>query len=344
MRTWERDRRLQEDRALTARVNVEFRLFGPFRDAAGTNQLAVETDANTYRELLGELEGRHPELEGELLDAEGTDLAGDTVVTKNGTDVRHLDGLETPVEDGDVVRAVPSVYGGSDTTSVHILLYDGFDELDAIGPYEVFDYAREFGVGIDPSYRTLEPVEQVTASHGTRILPDGTLPEPGASDAPDLLVVPGGGWSSRDGEASAWVEAQRGDVPRALSAHHRAGARVAGVCTGGLLLATAGLTDDRPAVTHASALEELRETGADVRDARVVDDGDLLTAGGVTSGLDLALYLVERIADPDVADTDVADPDVADRIATVIEYDRRFDVVRTAGTDATGGRDESEFD
>ena len=313
-------------------MNVECRLFGPFRDVAGTKEFGVETDANTYRELLEELEHGRPDLEGELLAVGGRDLAGDTVVTKNGTDVRHLGGLETPVENGDVVRAVPSVYGGNDATVVHLLLYDGFDELDAIGPYEVFDYAREFGAGIDPSYRTLEPTGQVTASHGTRIVPDGTLPEPDDPDAPDLLVVPGGSWNARDKEASAWVQAQRGDIPRALSAHHRAGARVAGVCTGAMLLAAAGLTDDRPAVTHKSALTELRETGADVREARIVDDGDLLTAGGVTSGLDLALHLVERIAGRDVAD----------RIGTVIEYDRRFDVVRTDGTDATDGRDGGE--
>ena len=308
---------------LTVRVNVEFRLFGPFREAAGRKQFAVETDANTYRDLLEELEGRVPELAGDLVDDEGTDLVGDTVVTKNGTDVRHLDGLETTVEDGDVVRAVPSVYGGTEETTVHILLYDGFDELDAIGPYEVFDYAREYGADLDTSYRTLEPTAQVTASHGTRVVPDGRLPDPADPDSPDLLVVPGGGWNARDQDASAWVQAQRGDVPRALSAHHEAGARLAGVCTGAMLIATAGLTDGRPAVTHGSALAELRETGADVREARVVDDGDLLTAGGVTSGLDLALHLVERIAGRDVAD----------RVATVIEYDRRFDVVRTDRAD-----------
>ncbi|MEF8779657.1 MAG: DJ-1/PfpI family protein [Haloferacaceae archaeon] len=200
--------------------------------------------------------------------------------------------------------------------AVHVLLYDGFDELDAIGPYEVFAYAREFGAGIDPSYRTLGIREQVPASHGTRVAPDGELPDPAAPDAPDLLVVPGGGWNARDAEASAWAEARRGEVPRAVAAHHRGGATVAGVCTGTMLLATAGVTDGRPAVTHASALDDLRETGADVRDARAVDDGDLLTAGGVTSGLDLALHVVER----------ELGSDLADRIATVVEYDRRFDV------------------
>jgi len=145
---------------------------------------------------------------------------------------------------------------------------------------------------------------------------DGVLPEPDGDAAPDLLLVPGGGWSARDGDASAWTEAQKGDIPRALAAHHAAGTRVASVCTGSMLLAEAGVTDGRRAVTHAAAIEELRESGAEVVDARVVDDGDLFTAGGVTSGLDLALYLVER----------EFGAEVADRVATVIEYERRYEV------------------
>ena len=203
---------------------------------------------------------------------------------------------------------------------VAILLYDGFDELDAVGPYEVFDNAGRFGGNISVSYVTLEPRDPVTASHGTRIVPDGVLPDPDAPDAPDLLLVPGGGWNDRDEEASAWAEAQRGDVPGTLAAYADAGRRLAGVCTGGMLLAEAGVTDGRPAVTHAGALDELRATDAEVIDARVVDDGDLTTAGGVTSGIDLALHLVER----------EAGPEVADRIATVMEYERRGEVVGPA--------------
>jgi transcriptional regulator GlxA family with amidase domain len=147
---------------------------------------------------------------------------------------------------------------------------------------------------------------------------DGVLPDPVDDEAPDLLVVPGGGWTARDEDASAWAEAQRGDVPRALAEYHDAGVRIAAVCTGAMLLAEAGITDGRCAVTHASAIPELRESGATVADARVVDDGDILTAGGVTSGLDLALYLVER----------EFGEDVADRVATVIEYERRYDIAR----------------
>ncbi|GAB3423283.1 DJ-1/PfpI family protein [Haloparvum alkalitolerans] len=209
---------------------------------------------------------------------------------------------------------------------VQVLLYDGFDELDGIGPYEVFDYAGEYTDGaVEVSYVTLEERETVTASHGTEVGVDGTLVDPEAvaagsdeasADAPDLLVVPGGGWTARDEAASAWAEAQKGDIPAALAALHEAGVRIASVCTGSMLLAEGGVTDGRRAVTHASAVEELRESGAEVVDARVVDDGDLLTAGGVTSGLDLALYVVET----------AFDAELADRIATVIEYERRYEV------------------
>ena len=213
--------------------------------------------------------------------------------------------------------------------NVDILLYDGFDELDGIGPYEVFDYALGFaaeeaaaedtgdgGRSGRVRYVTLDERDRVTASHGTRVGVDGTLPDADAADAPDLLVVPGGGWSARDEEASAWAEARKGDVPRALAAHHESGTRIASVCTGSMLLAEAGVTDGRRAVTHASAIEELRESGAEVVDARVVDDGDLLSAGGVTSGIDLALYVVER----EFGEA------VADRVATVIEYERRYEI------------------
>jgi len=181
---------------------------------------------------------------------------------------------------------------------VDILLYDGFDELDGIGPYEVFDYALEYAGDDDRTvgrvrYVALDEREAVTASHGTRVGIDGTLPEPDDEAAPDLLVVPGGGWNARDEEASAWAEAQKGAIPRMLTAYHAAGTRIASVCTGSMLLAEAGVTKGRRAVTHAAAVDELRESGAEVVEARVVDDGNLLTAGGVTSGLDLALYLVE---------------------------------------------------
>jgi transcriptional regulator GlxA family with amidase domain len=196
---------------------------------------------------------------------------------------------------------------------IAIVVYDGFDELDAIGPYEVFENAARAGADCTTSLRTIDAVEVVEASHGLRVEPDGRL----ADAEPDLLVVPGGGWNDR-GAAGAWAEAERGAIPDAVAAAHDAGATVAGVCTGGMLLARAGVTDGRPAVTHAGALEDLRATPAEVVEARVVDDDDVLTAGGVTSGLDLAVHLVER---------EFGD-DVAEQVRTEMEYESRGSVYK----------------
>jgi transcriptional regulator GlxA family with amidase domain len=195
---------------------------------------------------------------------------------------------------------------------VAVLCYDGFDELDAVGPYEVFAEATSRGADLPVRLLTVDDRDRVTAAHGLRVEPDGRLPAPDAADAPGLVVVPGGGWNDR-GAAGAWAEAERGAVPDAVAAHHAAGAVVAAVCTGGMLLSRAGLLDGRPATTHHGALADLRETAADVREDRVVDDGDVLTAGGITSGLDLALHLVER----------EAGAALADEVAANMEYERR---------------------
>jgi transcriptional regulator GlxA family with amidase domain len=181
---------------------------------------------------------------------------------------------------------------------VAILLYDGFDELDAIAPFEVFANAADAGADCTVSLRTLDDDLQVTASHGLRVEADGTLD---ALDTnPDLLVVPGGGWNDRS-SAGAWTEAERGTIPDRVASLHADGVALAAVCTGGMLLAHAGVLDGRPATTHHSARDDLRATDAAVVDARVVDDGDVVTAGGVTSGLDLAFHLVEREFGSDVA-------------------------------------------
>ena len=101
--------------AVYAGMEVECRFFGPFRDAVDDDRTVLDVDLDTYGELLTLLEARYPGLSGRLLDEDGDGFAGSTVVTRNGTDLRHLDGLETAVEEGDVVRAVPSVYGGRGT-------------------------------------------------------------------------------------------------------------------------------------------------------------------------------------------------------------------------------------
>src|SRR5262249_51398738 len=92
----------------------------------------------------------------------------------------------------------------------------------------------------------------------------------------------------------AWAEAERGDILSTIREFHSAGVTLAAVCTGALLLARAGLLKDRHATTNHRAIEELKALGARVIKARVVDDGDIVTAGGITSSLDMSLWLVER--------------------------------------------------
>lgn len=185
---------------------------------------------------------------------------------------------------------------------IAIVVFEGFDELDALGPYEVFRNA-----GLDARLVTREPAERVTGSHGVAIEAQGTL-----DGSDDLVVVPGGGWNDR-AERGAWGEARRAELPRALARLHEEGAGLASVCTGGMLLAAAGLLRGRPATTHHAALDELRESGAEVRQERVVDDGEIVTAGGVTSGIDLALWIVER----------ELGREAADRVAAEMEHPRR---------------------
>jgi transcriptional regulator GlxA family with amidase domain len=176
-----------------------------------------------------------------------------------------------------------------------ILIFDGFDELDAFGPYEVLAEG-----GFDVALVTHPAADRIVTARGAIVVPDREL-----SDRAELLVVPGGGWTKRPPKG-AWAEVQRGVLPSVIAQRHAAGARIASVCTGAFLVAAAGLLEGRPAVTHWNDVDDLESMGIRViRDARVVDDGDIVTAGGVTSGLDLALWIVEQEKGREVAD-DVA--------------------------------------
>jgi transcriptional regulator GlxA family with amidase domain len=195
---------------------------------------------------------------------------------------------------------------------VEILVFDGFDDLDGLAPLRVLRGAATIGAPFDVALVTLEPATEVTTSSGLRVVPDGVL-----GDTVDVLVVPGGGWATR-AERGAWAEYRQGAIPDAIARLHRAGTVVATVCTGGMLAARAGITDGRPATTHHMAIDELRASGAEIVHARVIDDGDLVSSGGVTSGIDLALWLIERFAGPELAA----------RIEGNLEYERRGTVWR----------------
>ncbi|AGB24263.1 transcriptional regulator containing an amidase domain and an AraC-type DNA-binding HTH domain [Mycobacterium sp. JS623] len=187
-----------------------------------------------------------------------------------------------------------------------IVLFDGFDPLDAIAPFEVLAAgSEEVGGDLDVELVSAEgprPVVSGTrsmvlnataqldpAKPGYVIVPGASGPIDGDPDEIDTIPV----LLARFGETAA--------VPLIQKAIANPDVTVATVCGGSLALAMAGLLEGRHAVTHHLGMDVLEATGVNVVHARVVDDGDLVTAGGVTSGLDLALHLLRRSYGPRVA-------------------------------------------
>jgi transcriptional regulator GlxA family with amidase domain len=173
-------------------------------------------------------------------------------------------------------------------TTIGIALFDGAEELDWAGPWEVLAaWAEQWpddGVRVFTLARSKEPV---TCAKGLRVLPDETW-----ETAPplDVLVYPGGRGTRRELADEAVLDWIRG-----LAA---GGTVVASVCTGSLVLATAGLLDGKSATTHWQSLELLPTLGRDIAvrpDDRFVDNGSVLTAAGVSAGIDMALHLVVRL-------------------------------------------------
>ncbi|MFJ9351647.1 DJ-1/PfpI family protein [Streptomyces sp. NPDC101237] len=181
---------------------------------------------------------------------------------------------------------------------IAIVLFDRFTALDAVGPYET--------LGRLPESETVFVAEEagpVRTDNGTLALVAGkSLAD---VPSPDVLVVPGGpGQTPQMGNRALldWI--------RAADA---ASTWTTSVCTGSLLLAAAGLLDGRRATSHWLALEELRRYGAEPTGERVVTDGKYVTAAGVSSGIDMGLALLGRIAGDAVAQT----------VQLGIEYDPR---------------------
>lgn len=210
--------------------------------------------------------------------------------------------------------------------NAQFVLYDGFDLLDVVGPFEVLS------AGSDAAGGDLE-VELVSAE-GPRAVVSGvrgvTLQATAAldPDKPGFVVVPGAA-GPIEGDPDAGVQtipvllARVGEtalIPLMAAAFANPDITVATVCGGALALAMAGLLEGRTAVTHVLGNDVLDATGVTVPAARVVDDGDLVSAGGVTSGLDLGLYLLERQYGSSVALA----------VQQLFEYERR-------GTVWTGG-------
>jgi transcriptional regulator GlxA family with amidase domain len=171
---------------------------------------------------------------------------------------------------------------------IGVFVFPGAEELDWAGPWEVFAAWAQVWPddGIEP-FTLGRDAEPITCAKCLRVIPDRTWDTAGDMD---LLVYPGGIGTRahiEDGSVLAWV--------RALADR---GTMIASVCTGSLVLARAGLLDSKPATTHWSALERLAALGKDIEvraSDRFVDNGPILTAAGVSAGIDLALHLVARL-------------------------------------------------
>jgi len=176
------------------------------------------------------------------------------------------------------------------TKTIGVIIYPQAEELDFVGPLEVFGSLA----ALDREWRVVtiaETREPVRATHGLLATPDHSF-----DDAPplDVILVPGGFGSRRE----ATNQRMTGFVRRAGGA----AAYVTSVCTGAFVLHSAGFLSGRRATTHWGSLQMLRELGdVEVVEERFVQDGNVISAAGVSAGIDMTLYLVSLLKDPQTA-------------------------------------------
>ena len=179
------------------------------------------------------------------------------------------------------------------TLTIGILVFDDAEELDFVGPWEVFKMAREAEPREFELLLVAEKDAPVRCRGGMRILPDVTT-----ARAPklDVLLVPGGQGTRREVENKGLLDWIAGVA--------RSAQWVTSVCTGAMLLTAAGPAKGKKVTTHWAFVENLRMRGeaAEVLDNfRYVRDGNVVTAAGVSAGIDMALWLVGQWKGPEFA-------------------------------------------
>jgi putative intracellular protease/amidase len=169
---------------------------------------------------------------------------------------------------------------------VAILLFDRITALDAVGPYEVLSRLP----GAEVRFVAAEPGPQMTETRMLSLVADHSLAE---VTEPEIVLIPGGYGTRRlieDEQLLDWIRSA-----------HESSLWTTSVCTGSLLLGAAGVLRGLRATTHWLMLEHLRAFGAEPTSERVVEQGKVITAAGVSSGIDMALRLAQKIAGDDVA-------------------------------------------
>lgn len=210
-----------------------------------------------------------------------------------------------------IAGAASATASAANPLRVQVLMFDGVEEQDFVAPVEVLGLAAKMSGGaVRTTQVTTGKPGMVTCTYGTKVdVARGWSP-----DDADLLVVPGGGYLDKTGPGVRRLISDQSFLRRLAAAD----VLPVGICTGTMLLSAAGLTRGRNATTHTGAKADLAAQGATVINARVVDDGDLITGGGITSGLEVALWLLERFLGAQTAH----------RVETVLEYERRGTVWR----------------
>jgi transcriptional regulator GlxA family with amidase domain len=169
---------------------------------------------------------------------------------------------------------------------IAVLLYDRFTALDAVGPYEVLSRLP----GATLTFVAVEPGSYRTDTGSLALVADASLAD---MPHPEIVVVPGGPGSDAAGEDPRILDW--------LRAAHETSTWTASVCTGSLILAAAGFLDGLDATTHWRRYDRLAELGAKPTSERVVRQGKIITAAGVSAGIDMALFLARIVAGDDVA-------------------------------------------
>jgi transcriptional regulator GlxA family with amidase domain len=191
---------------------------------------------------------------------------------------------------------IPPERRQDDGMKIAILIFDKLTALDAVGPYEVLRSVP----GWEVQFVATSKGEKRTDSGALGLTADHSLDE---VTEPDIVLVPGGVGNRpllQEDEVLSWLR----EVDRTTK-------WTTSVCTGSLVLGAAGLLEGKRATGHWLQLEPLREYGADPVGGRFVEDGKVITAAGVSAGIDMALHLVGREAGPEVAQA----------IQLAIEYD-----------------------
>jgi transcriptional regulator GlxA family with amidase domain len=177
------------------------------------------------------------------------------------------------------------------TKTFGIVLFPDAEELDFAGPFEVFGmYCQVF----DKDWRVITIAEQagpLRCAKGLVVVPDATF-----ESAPpvDVLVVPGGAGTRREVDNERLIDYVRRTGERARW--------TASVCTGAFILHRAGFLAGKRATTHWASLNRLRELpDVEAVEERVVDEGKVITAAGVSSGIDMALHIIGLLRDPETA-------------------------------------------